>query len=342
MIPGSLSTYSESIIPNCICLSLWRDRVLTKLSGLKFYTNLIFPFCLLLFFYSGFARPTFNSALFQNETDLRSSVDDIVNNPLKPPETASPQETLNSFISNLSLSYHIIQAANEQNKKLPGLWINKAVKNNVAEAELLFERAVYCLDLSGFPVAMQQDIGYDGALMLKEILDRIELPAFDSIPNEAAVNKDLEMRKYPQLLSWKIPNTDIILLKKKKGTKEGQYLFSEETVYQISEFYNTIKGLPYKNRAGVTPGFYQFYIETPSLLMPPKWSIYLPDWSKEIFFSLTIWQWIAFFLATLFLGITRWVLFLVLIKRRHISSALAKHWGQVLLYALTIGLISIY
>ena len=178
--------------------------------------------------------------------------------------------------------------------------------------------------------------------MLKEILDHIELPPFDSIPDIVAVTNDFETKKHPQLLSWRIPNTDIILVKQNEGQKKGQYLFSKETVDNIDEYYDAIEALPYKKRLEITPGFYQFYIGTPGLLMPPKWLIYLPDWSRKVFLSQTIWQWMAFILTSLILGICIWILYRLLIKRGQRTSNVKKNWTRVLFFALTIGSLSVY
>ena len=109
---------------------------------MKHRANLIFTFCLLVFSNTGLTQEISKLDSIQREIDLSTSLQNIENNPLKPPRTKSPQETLESFLSNLSRSYQILQIANEQNKKLPGININKAVQKNVANAELLFKRAV--------------------------------------------------------------------------------------------------------------------------------------------------------------------------------------------------------
>ena len=44
-----------------------------------------------------------------------------------------------------------------------------------------------CLDLSEFPIATRESTGIEKVMLLKEILDRIELPPPEDIPDLAAV-----------------------------------------------------------------------------------------------------------------------------------------------------------
>ncbi len=161
------------------------------------------------------------------------------------------------------------------------------------QAKGLFERGVYCLNLSKIPEAVRQDAGYESAIMLKEIFDRIELPPLRLIPDAKAIEEEQEQKKIPKLDSWRVPNTNIVITRVEDGPRKGQYLFTPLTVDHLNEFYKKVKDLPYKTDAFITHDFLEFYNSTPGRLLPPKWSQWLPGWLTERFFNQSLWQWFA-------------------------------------------------
>jgi MscS family membrane protein len=135
------------------------------------------------------------------------------------------------------------------------------------------------------------------AFMLKEIIDRTDIPQRIEIPDANAVQLDLESNKYPTMFKWMIPNTDIEITRILEGDREGEYLFSAKTISRVSEYYNIVKDLPYKTDKFITRDYYNFYISTPGHLMPPKLTSMIPAWSFKMYYAHTIYQWIAFILA---------------------------------------------
>ncbi len=103
-------------------------------------------------------------------------------NPLKPPETISPRKTLESFLQYMNQAHRLLMEAHQENIQTPGLQVTDSVRKKEEKAEELFLRGVYCLDLSSVPTAFRKSSGYEGALKLKEILDRVELPPLEEIP----------------------------------------------------------------------------------------------------------------------------------------------------------------
>jgi len=57
------------------------------------------------------------------------------------------------------------------------------------------------------------------------------------------------------ITEWTIPNTSITITKIKEGPREGQFLFSADTIQQLEGLYRQAKHLPYQ--PGVTEGFYE-------------------------------------------------------------------------------------
>ena len=257
-------------------------------------------------------------------------------NPLETTNRSSPQAVLMNFMENMNSSYTLLMNANERNLEIPGYFIADEVKAEVQKAEFLFEKATYCMDLSKFPPSLQKDLGFGRAIMLKEILDRIDLPPFEEIPDYEDVERDLETKNFPKLNSWKIPNTEIILVKTEEGILQGEYMFSAETVEKLPVFYNQVKHLPYSTDREVTEGYYSFYISTPGLLMPPRWSEYLPEWSTKIYYHQTAWQWFAMLISILIAFILVRILNRILILENDKFSLLVRKWSKAIFYGCLI------
>ena len=239
-------------------------------------------------------------------TTIREQASSETNNsPLKTPNVSSPRATLFSFIDNMNASYELLMEAHQENIESSGMYIHDRVKPKKLEAERYFEKATYSLDLSSFPPSLRKYLGYSAPIMLKEILDRIDLPNPEDVPDAASLDSIQDAGS--ELSFYTIPNTEITLVRINKGFQQGKYLFSEESISRLDEFYTKSKHLPYRTDTNTSEGFYTFYANTPGKLLPPKWSTFLPEWMTQEVLSQTIWQWIFlvgyFTLSLIFLGV---------------------------------------
>lgn len=257
--------------------------------------------------------------------------------PLKPPDTSSPRATLHSFIENLNRAYSLLMAAHRKNLKMPGFFTSNGVQQMANNATGLFERGVWCLDLSEVPAVRKKDVSFETTLKLKEILDRIELPPFDQIPDAEAIATELEEKKYPRFIRWSIPNTNIEIARVEAGPRAGEYLFTPQTVKRMDEFYEKVKSLPYKSNAFVTHDFFEFYENTPGRLLPPKWSLWLPTWSGKVYHNQTIWQWGALTVFSMLSLIFTWLLFLLLRPGDATDSPARRYWHRVIFSLIVAG-----
>ncbi|MBK5939228.1 mechanosensitive ion channel protein MscS, partial [Halochromatium roseum] len=105
-------------------------------------------------------------------------------NPLRPPDTSSPRATIASLILNLDRVY----------------LIGKDPEQSGRETLQPLRRAVRTLDLSEVPRAFAEGVGAEVALLLKEVIDRVGLPPYASIPDAEQVERE-------DLTQWRIPNT---------------------------------------------------------------------------------------------------------------------------------------
>jgi MscS family membrane protein len=188
--------------------------------------------------------------------------------PLEPPNTSSPRDTLRSFLRYVNEAVQGWRTGEDA-----------ALINNAAR------RAMRCLDLSNLPPAVRNELGLEKVLLLKEILDRIELPDFEEIPGEEQV------AAADGLQSWVIPRTELTIARMGEGPLAGEFLVSAATVDQLERFYALSEHLPYKPDAAI--GIYEEMVRSPGPWLPRGWVDALPEWTEEVFLDEAVWQWIA-------------------------------------------------
>ena len=161
--------------------------------------------------------------------------------PLESSDTSSPSATLNSFIDACNELYDLVLA-----------------EGTSADFTTTFlpatERMLDCLDLSGTSAELRDTFGVESAVYLKEVLDRVELPPDAEIPGPADDTS-------PEALSrWQIPRTRLSIVRMTEGPRQGEYLFSVETVRRAARFYSAVKQLPYRSGGHrISPGFQERY-----------------------------------------------------------------------------------
>lgn len=141
-----------------------------------------------------------------------------------------------------------------------------------------------CLDLSSFALGTREAVGIEKVLLLKEIIDRVEVPPLEKIP-------DRQQIKETGVKSWTIPNTELTIVKMEEGPRAGMFLFSAETVELLEQFYKLAEPLPYKPGASIRA--YEDYLYGPGTLLPRAWFVGLPTRAYEVIGGQTVWQWIG-------------------------------------------------
>ncbi|ADW16636.1 MscS Mechanosensitive ion channel [Desulfobulbus propionicus DSM 2032] len=203
--------------------------------------------------------------------------------PLEPVDTASPRATLESFLAHSTAFVQAMRAPSADRRTI--------------RDEL--EKAMRCLDLSSVPPNMANDIGLESVLLLREILDRIPLPAPSDIPDNSAV-------KQQQLARWRVPHTELLIAKVTSGPRADDFLFAPETIARLDAFYTKIRHRPYQ--PGAMGGIYEQYIFTPGWLIPRGMINALPQWMKREMVEQAVWQWIGLVLALTLGGMLLWKL----------------------------------
>ena len=218
------------------------------------------------------------------QEDSRAVLLEFTPYPLRPPQVDSPRATLRSFIADTNAGI------NRMRHEVSPEAIRRSMR-----------RAALTLDLSAIPLATRESIGTEKALLLNEILDRIELPDFEKIPDAASVTET-------GLTQWTVPDTELTIVQIQEGPRTGAFLFSRRTVELLEQFYELARPLPYK--AGASIGAYEDFIYGPGLLLPRTWVDNLPLWSRTVVAGQTLWQWISLALLLAFVVIATGIVYI--------------------------------
>jgi MscS family membrane protein len=147
-----------------------------------------------------------------------------------------------------------------------------------------FRDARECLDLSDIPPLVFEEVSAETALILKEVLDRIELPPIEEIPDAAAVQEF-------GLTRWTIPRTEIRIVLITEGEDQGDWLFSSGTVWRADEFYERVRHLPYQ--PGRTGGHIeQLRVGTSAVALQRLVEVFPSSMNRKVG-SMMLWQWIG-------------------------------------------------
>lgn len=198
----------------------------------------------------------------------------------------SPEITLLNFYAVMSLLDHRIQELAADYENNPGLFPTPqeiALENNI---QYIFELAVRSLDTSIFPPSIRDDLSYETALKLKNILDhalntsdqKITIPAKADVYTSAAVAVGAP-------IFWRLPHSSIVLtnqITNSEGQKEiaSDFYFSRNTVRSVSNIYEEIHDLKFDYNFYSSPNLYRDFAKSPGFIVPPRWYASIPKQAR--------------------------------------------------------------
>ena len=262
-------------------------------------------------------------------------------NPLSNVALNSPRDTLTSFIENISLAHYYASLVVEEDFKAPFFKRSKIRDMYSDFANTYLNRAKACLDLSDIASVTKESLGTERAILLKEVLDKIPF-TLDSLPDAKELSNDTNKN----LKRWSIGGTVLKIDKFKQEGFNTSYKFSRDTMNNVHKYYELINEYPYIHQKKLsaqyipTPGFYNFYINTPGLLVPPPWSKYIPHQLNKMVLNQTILQWIFIFL----LGLSYLLLLYYIWKSCKLdkgSSSMYYQWKRIIKLSLPCLIFSI-
>lgn len=231
-----------------------------------------------------------------------SSAETVDPSPLRPADTSSPRATLRSLIEYVDGGYRGMADLYKSYDNSGRLYLDAKERQKRAENVQNVFKGVQCLDLSDVSPILKNVVALERILQLKEILDRIEVPRFQDIPDREAMAQASSKR-------WTLPDTEIEIVLIEEGPRAGEYLVSAETVDRLPDFYRRVKDLPYKSgpakelydvyrtlSSGRAETIYEAWASLPEGLMrviPPRWMVSLPSWATNRVAGVTMWQWLG-------------------------------------------------
>jgi MscS family membrane protein len=137
---------------------------------------------------------------------------DETNTPLSPADTSSPRSTLTGFIEAVNGSHARLERTLSSYLESPRLYFSSEERAEIDRVYGQIDLARRTLNLSELAKALAGT----GSLLrarifqLKEVLDRLELPAPDTIPD----GTDMASREFKR---WTIPGTEIVIDRVERG-----------------------------------------------------------------------------------------------------------------------------
>jgi len=200
-------------------------------------------------------------------------------------DTSSPRDTLKSFID----------ACNELNGIIHR---EKFFDRTNLEHSNLHLQILDCIDASELPAFASKDRASEVAVCIKEILDRVELPAWDQIPDTEQIESAGGLEK---LSIWRIPGTRITITRVEQGSQKHEYLFSPGTVDRAVEYFKSIESKPYRTEGpAVSENLYRWYMSVPG---HPALAMVVERFPERLqhgsVLGLAVWKWLGLLIALL-------------------------------------------
>jgi MscS family membrane protein len=260
--------------------------------------------------------------------------------PLRPPDTSSPRSTLQGFIALSDDIYDSLNVVMQNYAKSDRLYLTADDRRQQLAALRRAPTLFRYLDLSHVPPVLFETVAVERVLQLKEVLDRIDIPPFADIPDQDATTGE-------PLKRWRLPNTEIDIVRIESGPRAGEFLVDADTVDRLPEFYARVRNLPYKPGAGEQLAvlfrqlrnsgsgmtIYDAFLSSPvgfSYVVPLRWMLNLPDWAKLRYAGATPWQWLGLVLVLGLGALIIWLGYLVARPRADAVEARPR-WRALLL-----------
>ena len=202
--------------------------------------------------------------------------------PLKPVDTSSPRATIASFLDLTEDAARRYSAYRDA----PSPATQEALWQLIHRTQRLF-------DLSQVAPAARQRVADETFYSLWDVISRVDLPDLWEIPGEHGTPLGDPAAVPPSL--WRIPGTEITIIRLEEGPRTGEFLFSPDTVMRATEFAEAARDLPYL-RSMPIEDVYRIDQQITGWLIPIAWVEALPDWANAPVFGQVLWKWIALLL----------------------------------------------
>lgn len=236
----------------------------------------------------------------------------------------APQQSDGSLVVRTGSSRQTWQSWLNLSREFENTWQKHAQEAGWATSSRLRAigfRVRELLDLSEVPATLRREAGANAALALADILNRVELPPIEDVPEWDPFDESAPA-------TWRVPGTPITISRMDQGARAGEFLFSASTVAAAPRFYERIRHLPLTR-----PSPFESWTDEGRHLTGPLFPATLigaiPEFLKKSILDTPIWKiltsMVALGLATGLLAFThRWI------RGRRPKSQLATYLRRML------------
>ncbi len=210
---------------------------------------------------------------------------------LAPLDTSSPRSLLTGFIAITTDTYARGTVLLKDYRASGRLYLTTDERETLFKIKNEAFKLAPAIDLSILPAITRDEAQRRVMIQLKEVLDRVELPPEQEIP-------DAKMMKELGKTRWQIPRTDIAIQQIESGPRKGDYIFSADTIERLSDMYEIAKSLPYVTKT--TENWYERQIQYPigpmfslAKFIPSRWilnDVTIAS-SNILFLHQPLWRW---------------------------------------------------
>ncbi len=230
---------------------------------------------------------------------------------LAPLDTSSPRGLLSGYLAISSEFYSQGKLLIKEYLESGRLFLNAEEREKISQLKNDAFKLAPAIDLSVLPAITREEAERRIVIQIKEVLDRVELPPLNEIP-DARTMKELGKTR------WQVPGTDIAIQQIESGPRKGDYIFASDSLERLPDTYERAKSLPYINKT--TENWYERQLQYPvgpmfalARIVPSRWILndLTIATSKVVFLNQPLWRWVgilvlAFIVALSARSILRW------------------------------------
>nr|WP_172328098.1 mechanosensitive ion channel family protein [Mangrovicoccus sp. HB161399] len=193
--------------------------------------------------------------------------------------TDSPRDTLQSFL----------ELRDEMERQLLAYLAAPSLAGAHGLA-LLSDQMVALQDLELVPPVARRETGIETGVYLMDIFGRLPAPDLSALPDTSGLESE-------EARNVRIPGTPLRIVLMEDGDREGEYLFSGQTVQSAPRFYRSIRYLPLRTALPIE-SFASFSPQLTGPLVPPGVLAAIPPSLRTLWLGTPAWKVLAFGIVT--------------------------------------------
>ena len=188
-----------------------------------------------------------------------------------------------------------------------------------------------CFDVSQIAPEFQQSTATDAGVFLRELLIRVPLPSWETLPDAKEI---AEMPEDQRPTSYRFGEVPVHLVKLDTGDRAGEWVLSKGTLKGAEAAYQRVKHLDPIAGDG---DLYRLHFFQPGWLIPTSWIANLPAWTGYNILGQALWQWGAGCLALFIVAVILLVGFVIMRRCQQRPITIAGRVAHLIFFLLVSG-----